>query len=259
MDPKPEACLSAPDILRYLDGELADGRKAELDRHLDECRLCEAAVEGARGLEWREGFLKSTDSLRARIRARAATAVTAKATARRSATRLLFAPQFLTLALTLVGVGATVFLTRPGPDEALFQRHFAPYPSTRPVVRGASTGGPSRGLTLYEAGDYQGALAALTDDLKRAPNDPVAHFYAGLSRLALGQTVEAIADLEQVRRLGENDLRAPAEWYLALAYLRRHEAATARARLVAISESEGFYRDKAAEVLADLQGANDGN
>ena len=101
MDPRQEACLSAPDILRYLDGELSDGRKAELDRHLDECRLCEAAVEGVRGLEWREGFLKSTDSLRARIRARTATAVTANATARRSATRFRSAPQYLTLAATL--------------------------------------------------------------------------------------------------------------------------------------------------------------
>ena len=35
MDPKQEVCLSAPDLLRYLDGELPDGRKAELDRHLE--------------------------------------------------------------------------------------------------------------------------------------------------------------------------------------------------------------------------------
>ena len=158
-----------------------------------------------------------------------------------------------------MGVGATIYLTRPGPDEAVFQKHFEPYPSTRPVVRGASTGGPSRGLTLYEARDYQGALAALEDDLEREPNDPVALFYAGLSRLAMGQAREAIPDLEHVRRLGENDLRAPAEWYLALAHLRSHDLAAARARLVLIAESEGFYRDKARKVLTDLQSRNRGH
>jgi tetratricopeptide (TPR) repeat protein len=258
MDPKQEVCLSAPDVLRYLDGELPSGRKAELDQHLDECRLCEAAVEGVRGLEWREGFLKSTDSLRARIHARTATAVTAKAGAWRSAARfrsaLRSAPQYLTLAAALVlGVAATIHLSRPGPEEALFQRHFEPYPSTRPVVRGASAGGPSTGLILYEEGDYRGALAALENDLKREPSDPVALFYAGLSRLALGQAREATLDLEQVRQLGENDLRAPAEWYLALAHLRSHDLAAARARLERMAESGGFYQEKARKVLAELQ------
>lgn len=255
MDPKQEACLSAPEVLRYLDGELSSGRKAELDRHLDECRLCEAAVEGAGGLEWREGFLKSTDSLRARIRARTATAVTAQPAARRSVARFRPAPQYLTLAASLVvGVGAAIYLTRPGPDETLFQRYFEPYPSTRPVVRGSSPGDPARGLSLYEARDYRGALAALEEDRKREPSDPAGHFYAGLSRLALGQAREATLDLEQVLKLGENDLQAPAEWYLALAHLRRHDLPAARARLVLITQSGGFYQDKAKKVLADLQG-----
>jgi hypothetical protein len=90
--------------------------------------------------------------------------------------------------------------------------------------------------------------------LKQEPNDPVGHFYAGLSRLALGQAREATLDLEQVLALGENDLRAPAEWYLALAHLRGHDLPAARARLALMAESGGFYQDKARKVLADLQG-----
>jgi tetratricopeptide (TPR) repeat protein len=182
-------------------------------------------------------------------------------------------PQYLTLAASLaVGVGATIYLTRPAPGEALFQRHFEPYPSTRPVVRGAVSDGGSNGLALYEARDYRGALAALEDSLEREPKDPVILFYAGLSRLALGEALEATLDLEQVLRLGDDEIRAPAEWYLALAHLRsqdpagtwyrylalarqdRHDLAPARARLERIAESGGFYQDKARKLLSDLQG-----
>ena len=48
---------------------MAEGRRAEVERHLDECRLCGAAVEGVAGLEWREGFLRSTERILSRVRA----------------------------------------------------------------------------------------------------------------------------------------------------------------------------------------------
>jgi tetratricopeptide (TPR) repeat protein len=253
-------CLAASEILAYLDGELSEGRKAELDRHLDECRLCAAAVEGVAGLEWREGFLRSTDALLTRVRARTATAVTAAAAARRPAPRFRHAPQYLTLAATLVlGVGAAIVLTRPGPGEALFQRNFEPYPSTRPIVRGSSTDGGSNALSLYEARDHRGALVALEDRLGREPNDPTARFYAGLCRLALGQVREATLDLEQVLRLGDKELQAPAEWYLALAHLRGKNPAEARPHLERIAGAGGFYRDKARALLAELDRLEEGN
>src|SRR5262245_19340713 len=147
MEERQHACLAAPEILSYLGGELPEGRRAEVERHLDECRLCGAAVEGVAGLEWREGFLESTDSIRARARARTAAAVTAAAPARRVASRL---PQYLALAATVVvAVGTTFLATRPDPGHTLFERYFEPYPSTRPVVRGGSQE-DSNGLSLYE-------------------------------------------------------------------------------------------------------------
>ena len=259
MSDKQSPCLAASEILAYLDGDLPESRKAEMDRHLDECRLCGAAVEGVAGLEWREGFLRSTDALQARVRARTATAVTAAA-ARRPAPRFRHAPQYLTLAATLVlGVGAAIVLTRPGPGEALFQRSFEPYPSTRPIVRGGSTDGGSNALALYEARDYRGALASFEDSLRREPNDAVARFYAGLCRLALGQAREATLDLERALGLGDDELQAPAEWYLALAHLRGENPAEARPHLERIAAAGGFYRDKARALLIELDRLEKGN
>jgi tetratricopeptide (TPR) repeat protein len=246
-------CLSASEVLACLEGTLPAARKAEIDRHLEECRLCAAAIEGVATLEWPEGFLRSTDALLARVRARTGTAVAAAAAARRRAPRFRHAPQFLALAATVVvGVGSAIVLTRPKPAQALFQRSFEPYPSMRPVVRGDRTAGSPGALALYEAGDYRGALAGLEDSLRRDPNDPVARFYAGVCRLALGRTREATLDLEQVLRLGAEDLRAPAEWYLALVRLRANDPAGARAHLERIAASDGFYRDRAGALLLEL-------
>ncbi len=253
MSEQQNQCLPAPEILAYLDGGLPEGRRAEVQRHLDECRLCGDAVEGVAGLEWREGFLRSNDRLLSRVRARTAAAVTAAARARRPAPRFRRAPQYLTLAATVaLGVSAAVVLTRPGPGEALFQRHFEPYPSTRPIVRGGSPVGGSRALALYEARDYRGALKALEDALGREPNDAVARFYAGLCRLALGQDREATRDLQRVLDLGELELHAPAEWYLALVHLRGGDPTEARPYLERIAGGGGFYQDKARALLSEL-------
>jgi tetratricopeptide (TPR) repeat protein len=246
-------CLSPAEVLACLSGTLAAGRKAEIDRHVESCRLCEAALEGVATLEWREGFLRSTDDLRARVRARAAPAATAAAATRRRAPRFRHAPQLLALAATLVvGVGTAIVLTRPRPGEALFRQNFEPYPSTRPVVRGDRAAASPGALALYEAGDYPGALAAFEETLRRDPHDPGARFYAGICRLALGRSQEATADLEQVLTVGHEDLRAPAEWYLALARLRANDPAGARAHLERIAASEGFYRVKARALLSKL-------
>jgi tetratricopeptide (TPR) repeat protein len=243
-------CLSPSEVMACLEGTLPADRKAEVDRHLEECRLCEATMEGVANLERREGYLRSTDALLARVRAR----TVAAAAVRRGAPRFRHAPQLLALAATvLVGVGTAIVLNRPGPGEALFRRNFEPYPSTRPVIRGDREAGSPGALALYEAGDYKGALAALEDARRRDPSDPVALFYSGVCRLALGRTREAIHDLEQTLRSSDEELRAPAEWYLALARLRANELAEARTRLERVAASESFYRDRARALLPELE------
>ena len=135
-------------------------------------------------------------------------------------------------------------------------------------MRGGSAAGTSNALARYEAGDYRGALAALERSLEREPGNSEGLFYAGLSRLALGQAAEAARDLEQVLRAGGSELRAPAEWYLALSYLRsqdpaetwhlalarqrRPDLAAARSRLERIAATGGFYQSKARELLSEL-------
>jgi tetratricopeptide (TPR) repeat protein len=246
------ACLAAADILAYLGRELPPERILRIEEHLDHCRLCSAAVEGVGEMEGRERFLPGVESLNARVRARSAAA--------RHRARALLKParaHYLALAATLVvGLGAGLYLTRQSPGQQLFAEHFEPYPSTRPLVRGEAPKDPlSDALARYEARDYESALRALEEILARQPDEPTALFYSGIASLCLGQPRPAASSLERVLVLGGTDYRAPAEWYLALAHLRMDDRDEARARLERISAGEGFYRQRAADLLGRLGGS----
>jgi hypothetical protein len=243
-------CLSASELLEYLDGELPAGRRTAFERHLEACRLCGAAAEGVAQLEWRDGFLRSVEAVDARIRARAAML----AAPREAAFRRVAAPQYLALAATLVvAAGAGLYLTRPTPGEALFAESFEPHPSTRPVVRGeAARDRLSEALARYESKSYAAAQAALETILSQDANDPTALFYSGVSHLCRKQPTLAVVPLERVLALGPTEFRPAAEWYLALARLEMNDLAGARSRLERIAASDGFYRPKAAALLAPL-------
>jgi tetratricopeptide (TPR) repeat protein len=247
-----DECLSPHTVVSYVNGDLRDDERADIERHLDECRLCAGAVEGVAQLEPRQDFLTSADSLRTRLRLRAASGLSSSV--RQSPSRVWSARPYLALAATIVIVAGmtTTYLLRSTTEEALFQQHFEPYPSTQPVVRGAAADGASDPVILYESHDYRGALVGFEKTLRERPNDPAARFYAGLCQLALDRSTDAIRNLEETRRLGASELDAPAEWYVALAYLRSRNLDEAHSRLQRIAAAGGFYADKARALLSDL-------
>jgi len=244
-------CLSVNEILTYLTGGLPPAEQEAAERHMDECRLCTDAVAGVESLPRREDYDEGVEALRARVRVLSASVVRVGPTP--VWPRLVWS-QTLALAATLgVAVGAGIFLSRPSPAESLFAAHFEPYPSTRPVVRGdAATDATSRALARYEAGDYTAGIAAFEEILGREPNDAVALFYAGLSHLATNEPQRAAESLRRVVALGDPELRPAAEWYLALSHLRMRDVAGARTWFERIAAAPGFYREKAAGLVAEL-------
>jgi tetratricopeptide (TPR) repeat protein len=242
-------CLSAQQLASYVNGDLRDDEKARIGRHLDECRLCAGAVEGVTRVGSAQTYLNSADSVRTRLRLRAASGAASGG----RTSRVWAARSYMALAATLVVVSGLIsYLARPGADETLFRQYFDPYPGNQPVVRGAATDAPSQAMLLYQSRDYRGALAGYEDLLRQRPNDPAARFYAGLCQLALGRSADAIAHFEEVKKAGAGEFERPAEWYLALAYLRNRDVEQARARLTAIAAGGGFYADNARALLRAL-------
>jgi tetratricopeptide (TPR) repeat protein len=257
MSEQREQCLAPDEIVAYVNGALSGKPKSEIDCHLAECRLCEAAVEGVARWDSKPGYLSSAESILTRIRLRSATSSRpARSAARQTASPLRYARRYFALAAgIIVCVGVTVFLARPGANEVLFRAHFEPYPSPQPIVRGDGVSNArSNTLALYEARDYRGALAGFQQWLNGRPTDPLPRFYSGLCRLALGESAQAVTDFEQVRKLGSNALEAPTDWYLALAYLRSGNVPEARSQLQRIVDRGGFYQEQARILVSELEG-----
>jgi tetratricopeptide (TPR) repeat protein len=104
--------------------------------------------------------------------------------------------------------------------------------------------GTATGRLLLSQGKPAEARAVLNDELKLAPFDPQACYYAGLAAIQLGDTAEAARLLEIADRWTKHDPEpaiALAQVYLALG--KRNDAAAAARRALMLAPASGAARD----------------
>ncbi len=81
-------------------------------------------------------------------------------------------------------------------------------------------------------------------------------YYEGLSYMAESDFAEAISRLENAVTQGPDDyLRSKAQWFLALAYVKVHDAEKARLILKVLGENDGAleYKEKAVKMMNGLK------
>ena len=118
----------------------------------------------------------------------------------------------------------------------------------------------------YESGQYKNAIKAIdsagSKALTRGSNafTPLTNFYAGyykaLSMMSLGNVTRAIPLLKQSVRISPSEiLKAKAQWYLALAYLKQDKILPASNTLQSLirNPSAGQYKSKAEKLLLALK------
>ena len=66
-----------------------------------------------------------------------------------------------------------------------------------PVDLKAAAKSLDAGIIAYKAGKYETAVSALADAAKQDPSDPVAWYYLGAARWAIGDTKQAEKDIGQ--------------------------------------------------------------
>ena len=137
----------------------------------------------------------------------------------------------------MILIGAAVFFTlrQRNPYKELFDQNFYAEHSRIDAVidDGAApgllnadrtrNGSRARALSLYRAGDYAGARAALATHFSTYPQDTIARFYLALSAMHLAGYDDAIALLQPIaaERPGAGEdtgFQSEITWYLALAY-----------------------------------------
>ena len=142
------------------------------------------------------------------------------------------------------------FLGQSADMQELYSQSYSPYPNiVNPVNRSSSTL-PKDWPEAYEAKKYEQVIAVLSEKLKTEPESDVYLFYLAQSHLALGHSDQAITHLEKIK--SNSKFYEPAQWYVALSYLKQDNADKAEETLNQIKDSDSAYAMRAEKLLNSL-------
>ncbi len=247
---KQRRCLTQREVWQYLNGELDDEQRYEVENHLLDCELCSAAIESYAQSRDAVFFEEDIQSIRSEVRASARSP---------SPRRLLWLNRAAAVALILLTVYAAIRYWGESQPERAFTAYFEPAPNTYITYRSADTEAPAvseeleQALEFYDAEDFDLSLPHFQNYLEGNPDDPQALMLAANAHLQSGQATRAEQYLLRLEAEGEA-FRRQASWYLALAYLRQGKKGPAREKLEQIAaDSTSPFREKAEEVLKVME------
>ncbi|MGA3327244.1 MAG: tetratricopeptide repeat protein [Terriglobia bacterium] len=107
-------------------------------------------------------------------------------------------------------------------------------------------------LAFYRDDNYREAAKQLAKVAQSYPRGVEAQLYLGISLLNLQQNAEAIAPLSAAQKLGPEEFREDATWFLALAYERTHDTQQALAELQKMCQGKGGYAHRACKGIQEL-------
>jgi len=100
-------------------------------------------------------------------------------------------------------------------------------------------------LVYYRDDKFTEARERLRGVVKDFPKGVEGQLYLGISELKLEQNSDAIAPLQAAQKLGPEQYRDDATWYLALAYLRTGDLQSGRTGLQKLCGGKSVYSDRA--------------
>lgn len=142
-------------------------------------------------------------------------------------------------------------------EETLFADNFEPYKmvlnqrSSTPDM-GETTKLLNQAVSAYEQKDFQTAAKLFQELQNQSPDAGAFLLYASISDLSLGNTDQAITNLEKIIAADAPLFVEQGRWYLALAYLQKGDLAKAKTQLQDIS-SGSFQYDAAQKILSRIQ------
>ena len=141
-----------------------------------------------------------------------------------------------------------------GPSLDLLAR-VEPPGYTAPTLRGApaETARFRDGMAQYRLGNYEAAIAALTEAATADPKSADVQFFLGICYLLTGNTDQAIARLRATINLGDSLDLEMAHFYLAKAFLRDNDVPRAEAELERAIAMHGDLEQQSRTLLDQIR------
>lgn len=144
--------------------------------------------------------------------------------------------------------GETAYASNYQPDATDFVARSLPA-NLKPADRAALT----KGVQAYHRGQYGAAIGSLKNVADANGSLAIAQYYLGISYLTTPDVDKSIRYLQAAQRNAPSDIRRKADWYLALAYLKKDDRPRTEASLrVVADDPQSPYRERAAKLLSQL-------
>ncbi|MFT5833772.1 MAG: tetratricopeptide (TPR) repeat protein [Cognaticolwellia sp.] len=157
--------------------------------------------------------------------------------------------------LLILGV-TSFFRTAKSTESELFTAYFEPFPDVIVNRNEEESDLLTIGMAAYNYSDYTIAAIRLEQFLNRddisEDNQKNTPIYVGISNLAIGNINSAVQYFKTI--IEQHDtFKAQAEWYLALAYLKKGDLGNCEKKLRNIqSKSKHDYHSEAVELLKKI-------
>ena len=109
------------------------------------------------------------------------------------------------------------------------------------------------GLQYYNARDYKNAAIQFSKVLEKNPNDMQTHLLTGVSNMEEKRYPEAENSFSTVVDDNNSLFVEPAEWYLALCYLKTNETEKANKLFAKIKNEGGYYSSDAKKIIKKIK------
>jgi TolA-binding protein len=146
-------------------------------------------------------------------------------------------------------------LTPSSDPQKIYSSYYQPFDAYSPVTRGISGQKDmlfSDAVKNYKAGNYEKAESGFSQVMAEDPASGTASFYLGLTEIASGNTDNAIRALSSAT-VQQCEFNNEAQWYLAMAYLKKGDGKNASVCLRKLSDKKGFYSDRSRKILRRLK------
>jgi tetratricopeptide (TPR) repeat protein len=243
-------------IIKYLDGEVigdekqAFEKKLEGDVSLQEKLKLVKDIDATLSDENLNSFVTKIQQIQS--------SVTNKKTdvKEKTNTAIILKRRFLSAAavLLIMAISSIFYLNLAGPrNERIYNQFYQKYESSL-ITRSdnSETSDLIAAIQLYDKGNYQGAIARLTNLLQKDNSNTTAHFFIGLSYMETKTYEKAITNFNVIMTERDTAFIEHAEWYTALCYVQTNRIKQASELLKQITESNSYYKIKAVDLLKKL-------
>ncbi|MEM9829023.1 MAG: tetratricopeptide repeat protein [Bacteroidota bacterium] len=153
----------------------------------------------------------------------------------------------------LILAGWWIFNLQTSSPESVYAAYFTPAEGL-PTTLGYSTNTDfAEGMVSYKLEEYTEALEYWQPLLEVDPTNDTLNYYVGVTFLANEQPDSAIDYLTTVVSGEQSSFRTPAQWYLALAYLKTDEQEQAKPLLEDLANRDNSYQSQSSEILQKME------